>query len=109
MAVDGSAIESMQMKELAVDLFDRFIKVGCENEVNIPSEMRSFLQTKLDAWENKPVISTIIAESIIKDDVLGVRALFDPVTKEIAKMLYLNIWNKFKMAETEHQMGSNQV
>jgi Regulator of G protein signaling domain len=101
--------QSEKMKELAMDVFDRYIQVGCENEVNIPSGMRNLLQSQLKAWQNEPVLSKDSAESVIKEDVLGVRHIFDPVTREIAKMLYMNIWNKFKTAETELQMGSNQV
>lgn len=71
--------------------------------------MRFIIESQLQSWKEQPIISDTMANSILKEDILEVRKLFEPASCEISRILYQNMWNKFRAAETEQQMGSGQV
>lgn len=97
------------MKKIADEIHEKYCREGSAYEVNIPSNMRVSIEKRLAMWKDEVTVSELVAEEIVKEDLLKIDSLFRPASIEIARMLYMNIWNKFLTAETEICMGSTQV
>jgi 7 transmembrane sweet-taste receptor of 3 GCPR/Regulator of G protein signaling domain len=101
-----STVQNKAVKHVVLKVFEKYCKAGSESEVNIPANMRGILTKMLESWDpERPMISENAAKTIVEEDLLETRRIFEPATREIAKMLYMNIWNKFVTVETESQMS----
>lgn len=103
--MESSKGASERMKVRADERFRQFIQVGSPQEVNISSQTRGIIETKMREWTGEQAIITVdAAQTALADDPLHHIDLFDRANKEISIMLYQNLWNKFRAQELEELM-----
>lgn len=103
--MESSRGASVRMKERAAERFRQFIEVGSPQEVNISSQTRGVIETKMREWTGEEALFTAdAAQTALADDPLHHIDLFDRANKEISIMLYQNLWNKFRAQEIEELM-----
>jgi len=70
--------------------------------VNLSSKTRALVQHALSDWADSiPMVSEERAREIVQADLKRRTAVFDLADKEIKVMLYQNLWNKFRIEETQ--------
>jgi hypothetical protein len=104
--MESSKAASERMKDRAAARFQQFIRVGSPQEVNISSQTRAAIETKMREWTgDQPLLTTEVAEMALADDPQHHVDLFDRANREISIMLYQNVWNKFRAQELQEMMS----
>ena len=100
--VKCSGEASNRIREAAKQVLRMYVDTNAESEVNLSSKTRGVVQQTLADWgDNVPLLSEERAREVIQEDIKKRSALFDRADKEIKVMLYQNIWNKFRVEETQ--------
>jgi len=93
---------SNRIREVAKQVHRMYVDTNAESEVNLSSKTRGVVQQTLADWgDNVPLLSEERAREVIQEDIKKRSALFDRADKEIKVMLYQNLWNKFRVEETQ--------
>ena len=93
---------SNRIRDSAKQVHRMYVDSNAESEVNLSSKTRAIVQQILSDWEdNVPLLSEEKARGVIQEDVKKRSAVFDRADKEIKVMLYQNLWNKFRIEETQ--------
>jgi len=104
--IESSKHGNRFMKELAIKNFKEYLKVGSDNEVNVSSATRQKTLAHIETWnEHEPLMNNDTAEYVLDDDTRLHIDVFQSAAKEIAIMLYQNIWIKFRAQELEASMS----
>jgi hypothetical protein len=104
--IEASKHGNHHMKEGAKECFKHFMQVGCNNEVNVSSNTRNTALAHIETWnEHEPIMNNDTAEYVLDDDVKLHIDVFQKAAKEIAIMLYQNIWIKYRTQELETSMA----
>ena len=94
------------MLDDAKGLYSRYIISGSENEVNVSSLIRSQIEAVLSKWPlSEPLVSAEQIRVALEADPKKRAIVFEPAFKEILKVLYQNIWHKFRAHEAEVYAG----
>ena len=104
--IESSKYANNAMKESALSCYNDFLVVGCNNEINVCSATREKTNQHLQKWEKDEVLmNNETAEYVLDDESKSHVDVFQKAQKEIAIMLYQNIWNKYRTQEIEENMG----
>lgn len=104
--IESSKQSNRHMKEYAEACFKNYMVVGCNNEVNVSSNTRQKTLSHIETWnEHEPIMNNETAEYVLDDDVKLHIDVFQKAAKEIAIMLYQNIWIKYRTQELESSMS----
>lgn len=104
--IESSKEGNRHMKQLANDCFHKYMKVGCDEEVNVSSNTRQKALAHIETWnEYEPLMNSETAEYVLDDDTKLHVDVFHSAAKEIAIMLYQNIWIKYRAQELEESMS----
>ena len=93
---------SNRIREVAKQVHRMYVDTKAESEVNLSSKTRGVVQQTLADWgDNVPLLSEERAREVIQEDIKKRSALFDRADEEIKVMPYQNLWNKFRVEETQ--------
>jgi Regulator of G protein signaling domain len=106
MVMRSTASANDTMLSRARELFDKYVRAGSEEEVNVSSKARAAIETSLNSWaalqEPFPLSHQHAKLCLVDDLHVNIRAqVFHVAFKEISLMLYQNMWTKFRIAETQ--------
>ena len=100
--VKCSGDASNRIREAAKQVHRMYVDTNAESEVNLSSKTRALVQHALSDWADSiPLVSEERAREIVQADLKRRTAVFDLADKEIKVMLYQNLWNKFRIEETQ--------
>ena len=107
--IEQRTVEVNDVLQLSArEIHSRYIAVGSENEVNVSSSIRSHIERTLVEWpKSEPLLHSEHIRVALENDKLKRRSAFEPAFKEVAHMLYQNIWHKFLAHEAELFAGSS--
>ena len=106
LSIDANSV----MKDNAKKIIEMHISCASEEEVNVSSRTRAAIEKNWKEWDlHYPLLTTAVAKQALEDDKMKRAALFEPAFKEISIMLYQNLWNKFRSAETTEQMATGRA
>jgi len=104
--IEASKQSNHHMKKEAKECFKHYMVVGCNNEVNVSSNTRHSALAHIETWnEHEPIMNNDTAEYVLDDDIKLHIDVFQKAAKEIAIMLYQNIWIKYRTQELETSMA----
>jgi hypothetical protein len=104
--IESSKRCSHDMQKFAHECFRKYMVVGCDDEVNVSSFTRQKTIAHIETWDtDEPLMNNDTAEYVLDDDTQLHIDVFQGAAKEIAIMLYQNIWLKYRAQEVEDAMG----
>jgi len=112
--IDSTKYANILMYERASEILYKYIEAGSEEEVNVSAHSRTLVENSIKnliTFRQPYSIPIQYAKKLIVDDpYINQRAnIFEPAFKEIVKMLFQNLWTKFKVAETEKIAGEEEI
>jgi len=107
--VDHSHVHNEPMKIHTLALYEKYIRPGCDLEVNVSAGCRRQLEQQLAEWnQSTPLITVKAAHLSLQQDEHRRQHILDTAVKEISIMTYQNLWNKFRAEETLCDMETTQ-
>jgi hypothetical protein len=100
-----------EVKSLAHEIFNKFIRTNSPNEVNISSSCRASIEKKLLKWTEKdsPFFTGEFAKEIVQNDASKRTEIFkEKAMREISLVLFQNLWRKFRATEMARQMANSE-
>lgn len=100
--VNSSGVASDDIKTQAMAMWYQYLQINSPDEVNVCSTTREMLKAQLDQWApNVTVIPKKIAHHLLQTDSEHRITIFEVAYREILKMLYQNLWTKFRVEEAK--------
>jgi hypothetical protein len=98
------------MKNYTTAIYEKYIRPGCELEVNVSSGCRQQLEQMINNWnQSAPLITADAARLALQQDEHRRQRILETAMKEISIMTYQNLWNKFRAEETLRDMETPEV
>ena len=107
--LQSSVGANAEIKRLAAGIYEQYLKSGAEAEVNVSSAARSSFDRRMRAWrEEYTMLSDEQCRHALSNDPHQRVDVFQQSMMEISVLLYQNIWNNFRAAETTAQMAAGR-
>ena len=108
--VNQSHQHNEPMKNYTTAIYEKYIRPGCELEVNVSAGCRQQLEQMINNWnQSAPLITADAARLALQQDEHRRQRILETAVKEISIMTYQNLWNKFRAEETLRDMETPEV